>query len=49
MVVVSSTGRRESVDVEDIVHAHVGSMDAMARGLRAAHTLAAQGGGGLRM
>jgi len=35
--------RRESVDVEDIVHAHVGSMDAMARGLRAAHTLAAQG------
>ncbi len=35
--------RRESVDVEDIVIAHVAGMDALARGLRAAAKLAEDG------
>ena len=32
--------RRESVDVEDLLHGHIGGMDAMARGLKAAAALA---------
>ena len=35
--------RRESVDLEDIVIAHVAGMDAMARGLRAAAAIRADG------
>ena len=36
--------RRESTDVNDLVHAHVGGMDAFARGLKTAARLAARGG-----
>ena len=32
--------RRESIDVDDLLHAHIGGMDAMARGLKAAAALA---------
>ena len=32
--------RRESVDVEDLLHGHIGGMDALARGLKAAAALA---------
>ena len=32
--------RRESVDVEDLLHGHIGGMDAMAHGLKAAAALA---------
>ena len=31
--------RRESTDVDDILHAHIGGMDALARGLKAAAQL----------
>ena len=35
--------RRNSTDPEDLFHAHIGGMDAFARGLIAAHGLAAEG------
>mmetsp|Transcript_17221 Transcript_17221/g.42385 ORF Transcript_17221/g.42385 Transcript_17221/m.42385 type:complete len:158 (-) Transcript_17221:405-878(-) len=31
--------RRESIDVDDLLHGHIGGMDAMARGLKAAAAL----------
>jgi xylose isomerase len=36
-------GRRESFDPEDLFHAHIGGMDAFARGLKAAHNLIEEG------
>ncbi len=35
--------RRESFEVEDLFHAHIGGMDAFARGLKIAHALIADG------
>jgi len=36
--------RRESIDVEDLFHAHIGGMDAFARGLKIAAAIRADGG-----
>jgi xylose isomerase len=35
--------RRESFEVEDLFHAHIGGMDAFARGLKIAHAIIADG------